>query len=249
LRALAPALRLAHRLDVPVEAAAWSFAEREVPVLRNRVADELGSLSSPLPIHAAATRDLSPGQWLAGLAAQREATIVMAAHGRTGVGQLLLGSIAEEVLRASAAPAVLVGPHVDAWVPDGEVLIGLDGSSTAEATLDPALAWSQRLGLRPRLVHICELGPSRYDDVGLLNGTYLQAIRDRVASEDVALETIDGDPGFTLARRATEHDLVAVATHGRTGLGRVLLGSVAMRVVHEAPCPVLVQPAPLDIVG
>jgi nucleotide-binding universal stress UspA family protein len=38
--------------------------------------------------------------------------------------------------------------------------------------------------------------------------------------------------------------LIAMATHGRTGLGRVALGSVAMQVVHRSPCPVLVVPSP-----
>jgi len=49
-----------------------------------------------------------------------------------------------------------------------------------------------------------------------------------------------GDPGETVVAAASEYDAVIVATHGRTGVTRMLMGSVAERVIRQAPCPVLV---------
>jgi hypothetical protein len=54
-----------------------------------------------------------------------------------------------------------------------------------------------------------------------------------------------GDAANEIARYAREHgvDLIVIGTHGRTGMSRALLGSVAERVIRTAPCPVLVVPA------
>jgi nucleotide-binding universal stress UspA family protein len=62
----------------------------------------------------------------------------------------------------------------------------------------------------------------------------------------VSLTATGGDPADQILRYAGLHpiDLIVVGTHGRTGVGRALLGSVAERVVRGARCPVLVVPAP-----
>lgn len=57
---------------------------------------------------------------------------------------------------------------------------------------------------------------------------------------------LEGDPVDQIVRLATEHnsDVIVMATHGRTGLGRLLMGSVAEQVVRKAPCPVLTIKVP-----
>jgi nucleotide-binding universal stress UspA family protein len=66
--------------------------------------------------------------------------------------------------------------------------------------------------------------------------------------EDVAVSHLleEGDPADQILRVAQEggYDLVVMGTHGRTGLGRLLMGSVAEKVMRKAPCPVLVAKAP-----
>lgn len=66
--------------------------------------------------------------------------------------------------------------------------------------------------------------------------------RRRPTVEAVRIEVVAGDPASEILRRARTHgiDLVVVGTHGRTGLKHLVLGSVAERVVRQAPCPVLV---------
>jgi nucleotide-binding universal stress UspA family protein len=71
------------------------------------------------------------------------------------------------------------------------------------------------------------------------------ALKDWLKNGDQHLDTIDvaiGDPGAEICRVATERgaDLIVLSSHGRTGLKRLLIGSVAERVVRLAPCPVLV---------
>ncbi|HET9598073.1 MAG TPA: universal stress protein [Anaeromyxobacteraceae bacterium] len=64
----------------------------------------------------------------------------------------------------------------------------------------------------------------------------------RATGADVSVRRLTGDPAVALAKLAREGgcDLLVLGTHGRRGLGHLILGSVAERVVHEAPCSVLV---------
>jgi nucleotide-binding universal stress UspA family protein len=63
----------------------------------------------------------------------------------------------------------------------------------------------------------------------------------------VETQLVEGDPAAEILRVAAETgcDLIIMGTHGRTGLGRVLMGSVAEQVVRKARCPVLTVKAPL----
>jgi nucleotide-binding universal stress UspA family protein len=66
-------------------------------------------------------------------------------------------------------------------------------------------------------------------------------------SIECAFEIVDGFPGEEIVRVATEDncDLIVMSTHGRTGLGRLLTGSVAEEVLRKAPCPVLTIRSPM----
>ncbi len=56
----------------------------------------------------------------------------------------------------------------------------------------------------------------------------------------VKTKIVEGVPAQAIVEEAEDHDLIVMGTLGRTGLGRLLLGSVAERVVRHAPCPVMV---------
>jgi nucleotide-binding universal stress UspA family protein len=186
-----------------------------------------------------------------------DCVVCMSTHGRGGLGEAVLGSVAEEVLRRSTRPLLLVGPGLENgvwqsehWFADGKLLVTVDGSEASEAIVPAAGEWARLLGLKPWVAHVVR-GPA--DVVLELDSPEAGATVDRVARNlaeaglapqgkvihgyDTAASILD----FAERLPAT---LVAMATHGRSGFARVALGSVAMRVVHHSFCPVLVVRSP-----
>jgi nucleotide-binding universal stress UspA family protein len=178
-----------------------------------------------------------------------DSVVCMATHGRGGLGQAVLGSTAEAVLRASTRPILLVGPHVNAAeIRDGNLVIAIDGSDASEAILPAAADWVHWLGMRPWTVEVLPppTGTAKERDPAAESTTVRHAARtllDRDGQE-AQWEVLHGEePAVAVVDFANRlpASLVAVGTHGRTGLARVALGSVAMRVVQDSSCPVLVQ--------
>ena len=120
-----------------------------------------------------------------------------------------------------------------------EILIATDFSDEAEGALRVAIDQARRFGARLHVLHV--LAGSDVEVIRLLaNATAL-------AGPDVAVRVAStpGDPAREILRYARDHaiDLIVVGTHGRGGWSRVLLGSVADRVLRGATCPVLAVPA------
>ena len=188
--------------------------------------------------------------------------VVMATHGRTGL-RVVLGSVADAVARRSPVPVLLVPPACNrTW--DAEepgrvgrplnVLAPLDGSPLAEAALPAIEQLVQGTAARVTLYGVVQLVPALYyvngqagqlQDAGAeLDGleTYLHRQAKglwRVA--DVRTQVEFGAPPRRIAEHARNYDidLVVMATHGRGGLSRVLLGSVATSVLHQLEVPLL----------
>ena len=120
------------------------------------------------------------------------------------------------------------------------VLVATDFSDSAEAALAVAVQYARVLHARLHLLHI--FSAEEIDVTRLLAEAAAKAGPD----VPVPVAGTSGDPAEEILRYATRHpiDLIVVGTHGRTGVSRVLLGSVAERVVRGARCPVLVVPAP-----
>jgi nucleotide-binding universal stress UspA family protein len=138
------------------------------------------------------------------------------------------------------------------------LLLPTDGSEAAERGLREGLDLAQALRAQVSLVYVLEpIGPS------LLLGRetvpyYEQLLEDlrqeglraldratRLAQErgvEFSAHLLEGRPAEVILRLAEDHDLVVMATHGRTGLDRLLLGSVTLEVVRKSPKPVLVVP-------
>jgi nucleotide-binding universal stress UspA family protein len=173
----------------------------------------------------------------------------MTTRGRGVVRETLLGSVAEDVVRTSVAPVLLVGPNVSAGWRLGDdplILAGLDGSTPSLAAAHAAGELARGIDARVRVVEV--LRPSDVVTVGEFPGGDL-AMLEEVAAElgrggvTADYRMVDGyDAAETLARLATEDraTAISVASHGRSGLARVVLGSVAVRTIRQAPCPVLV---------
>jgi nucleotide-binding universal stress UspA family protein len=195
--------------------------------------------------------------------------MAMCTHGRSGLGRWLYGSVADHVLRHAEVPVLLVSPTCEQRWPlppppgltpaePGRVLVPLDGSALGEAALAPAgdLAGALRAGLL--LAQVVPFPPVTYgfgqeytyyspDDLGADVATarrYLEGVAAplRATGHDVEVHAEARMVVPALSRLARERDAkaVAMATHGRGGLARVVLGSVATGVLQLAHVPVLV---------
>jgi nucleotide-binding universal stress UspA family protein len=186
--------------------------------------------------------------------------IAIGSHGNTGVRYALLGSVAARVARAAPCPVLTVKQRPAAgWAPR-RIAVAMDFSEPARRALAAARALGGLYGpLHLVLVHAHYVPP----DLAALvaeQGARLPGPDERVARELEALlvelqeaglsaeyTTEVGHPAEVLQRVAERAsvDLIALGTHGRRGLSRLLLGSVAEHVLRSAPGSVLtVGPAP-----
>ena len=124
--------------------------------------------------------------------------------------------------------------------PMPQILVATDFSDSAEAAFGVALDYARRLHARVRLMHVFSEG--EFDVTRLLADAAARAEPD----VPVTVTGTGGDPAEEILRYASRQpiDLIVVGTHGRSGVSRLLLGSVAERVLRGARCPVLVVPAP-----
>ena len=176
--------------------------------------------------------------------------VVMTTHGRTGPGRWILGSVAESVVASSPVPVLLQRAWQPLfgepfWTERPELLVTLDGSAFAETALEPAASLAEALHGKLGLVRV-EDDPS---DVGAAM-TYLPLAQARLAgnhptlSIDTDIRVGDASYGIEEAVVQREAALVVMATHGRSGAKRAILGSIAGKIVQNGGVPVvLMHPA------
>jgi nucleotide-binding universal stress UspA family protein len=186
--------------------------------------------------------------------------VVMGTHGRTGIERFVIGSVTERVVRLADVPVLSVRPTeiTPTWPPVDRVLFPTDGSDAAASALPYAIDLAERFGAVLEVLYVIdERTKSSYyniqtalEDVTGGLQTAAERATDRVEEEaterGVTVETtiVGGLPSETICERAEDPgaDIVVMATHGRTGLGHALLGSVTERVVRNSPTPVLTTP-------
>ena len=180
--------------------------------------------------------------------------VVMGTHGRTGVDRYLLGSVTEKVVRLSDAP-VLTIPGTDdgpATYPFEDVLVPTDGSEGAMAAVGPALDVASTYGARVHALSVVDTVGMGFDvrSATMIDAleeaaqAAVDAVADRakrasVSSVDTAI--VQGTPADAIRSYVDDHDvdLVVMGTHGRTGLRRYLLGSVAESTIRTSSVPVM----------
>jgi nucleotide-binding universal stress UspA family protein len=180
--------------------------------------------------------------------------IVMTTHGRGRVGRFLLGSTADELVRRSEVPVLVLHPQEFApeLLPEPlveTVLVPLDGSPLAEQVLGQAADLARLLDAPLTLLRVEEPAPPSPagGKLGCGNGrTYLERLAGPLREQGLAVRTrivASRHPAEAILEeaRACSSALIALATHGRGGASRALLGSVADALVRGAPCPVLVH--------
>jgi nucleotide-binding universal stress UspA family protein len=117
-----------------------------------------------------------------------------------------------------------------------EILFATDFSASSEAAARVALEYARRFGARLHILHVVWGGT----DPTML--PVLTGLGEELQKEVPVVTAVEsGSPAGQIVRYAERHaiDLIVLGTHGRTGVTRALLGSVAERVVRTAPCPVL----------
>lgn len=191
------------------------------------------------------------------------AQIVMATHGYSGIKRWTHGSVAERILQSVGVPLLLVRVREEDQARDWRqpldcrrILVPLDGSPMAEQILPAVTAVAQAVGAELVLFHV----PTAYLSgwvtgewylpmQGLLDTAeedakaYLDAVASRLAEQglDVGTAISMGPVAECIVEyaEANDIDLIAMCTHGRTGLARWALGSVADRVLRAGSTPIL----------
>ena len=169
--------------------------------------------------------------------------IAMSTHGRSGAARLMLGSVTDKVLHSTNAPVLVLRPRDgESSVPEfnlKDVIVPLDGSLVAEQVLTHVASLAKALSLTVTLLRVAthsQNGP-------IVN--YLERVKNtlgRAGVPSVTIRTIGDHPAKTIVGVAqnTPHSMVAMTTHGRSGIRRFVLGSVTDQVVRHCGEPVLV---------
>src|SRR5581483_980156 len=249
--------------ELVARAAATRRAEIELDVLVDRLRGEGLTAEARVYYENAATAILDA-------AAQEDAdVIVMSTHGRSGLGRWIYGSVADRVLRTAPIPVLFV-PAACAgnWPTDRplRVLVPLDGSPLAEEALGPAGELAQALGAELLLLQVLEyplppvadggtyLPPWDQDADLAAARRYLDEVAGALRAEGrtvtvLAVAAPPSSVGQAVATIAAvshdeQADVIVMATHGRGGLARLVMGSVGTGVLQHATVPVLlVRPA------
>lgn len=178
--------------------------------------------------------------------------IVVGTHGRRGIGNLLLGSVAEGIVRIAPLPVLIVrGAAEQAATPEEAaplfrtILVAVDGSSISDRALREVLPLARELQSALRVIHVVtgkgeETAQAGKDVIGRATAAGEQAevpVETRVLEAPAHSRTIADAVSAEAA--AWPAELVVAGTHGRSGLSRLLLGSVAEAVVRTVRTPVL----------
>ncbi len=192
--------------------------------------------------------------------------IVMASHGWGGAFHWAFGSVARKVITGATVPTLVVRTkdapeHAETPAPVRSILVPLDGSELAEAVLPLVTDLARSCGASVTLARVVAfpggiymaspyaplVAPDTFDhameESRAAARVYLDSTAERLRSAGLTVEAVvrDGEPASRLLSLMDEekYDLVVAATHGRTGIGRWVMGSVAERLVESSHTPVL----------
>lgn len=179
--------------------------------------------------------------------------IVMGTLGRTGLAHFFLGSVAERVVRTASCAVLTVHERPKSFT---KILVPTDFSAGGKVALDAAIDLAARWHASITLLNVYEpvayafpTGSSIYaslpvdgvikDQLASLDELRRSALAKGAKQVEIAQRT--GHPPTEIRNVARDggFDLIAMGTHGRSGIAHMLIGSVAERVVRTAPCPVL----------
>ena len=223
--------------------------------------DELGeSIESQLHAEKVVERGISSAERIIDFAMQNAVDlIVMGTHGRSGLSHLLLGSVAEKVVRFAPCPVMTVGKdegHFPKRRTYSRILVPIDFSENSVKALRYGLQFATAYKARLDLLHVIESAnqPAAYYNAQLPATKPVSEIvasgrremdrlwaREIPVNVDCSSEVAIGRVHREIADYAKKNflDLIVMGTHGLSGFERLLMGSVTEKVVRAANCPVL----------
>ena len=169
--------------------------------------------------------------------------VVLDSHGRTPVGELILGSVSADLVRSSPSPTLLVGPDCRGAADVDRLVVAVDGSDDSKAALDVAVDLAGLLHLELELVEVAtgDLGGAPPGDVS--EGSELRRLASRTVPPIDRWDVLHGsDVSDAIIDHVDGHRkvLLVLGTHGRSPGRPRVLGGVAARTVRHSPVPVLV---------
>jgi nucleotide-binding universal stress UspA family protein len=174
--------------------------------------------------------------------------LCMATHGHSGLSAIVLGSVADLVVRDAPCPVVLVGPHNEPMALEpGPLVWCSDGSATSRTALPLAVTLASVLAVA---AHIVTVRSPEDDDYGLAVDAARQAHLDElgasfrdagVPATITVLDSPEPAPAITELATSVGASLIVTATHGHGGLREGAIGRVASRIVQHSACPVVVR--------
>jgi nucleotide-binding universal stress UspA family protein len=249
------------RLLVPVEDARRLFEHRAQDDLK-RAEEKLHGERTAVHVEVVGG---DPTEQILRVAAAREVELIaMTTHGRGALERWVFGSVADRVARNSPVPVLLVRPseREPRPVTIRRLVVPLDGSALAEEALPTAQALATRLRVPIHLISVidvmriipAELGPVVAFDAAVYEDTLSQLdtgaaalladVSQRLEHDSLhtSSEVAHGSPFSMITDAVQDGDLIVMTSHGRGGVRRWLLGSVAEKLVREAPVPVVLVP-------
>ena len=177
--------------------------------------------------------------------------ICMTTRGASGWGAALLGSVTDEVVRGTVAPVVLIGERcaVDPRTSAGNLVMGIDGSDGSLAVIEVVADWATRMHRGLDVVATAQTGTragdSRFDLAHQRIGVAIDRL-EALGTDASPHVLLGASPAALVVDFATTTGaaLVAIGTHGQSGLSLRALGHVAADIVRTSPCPVLVRRLP-----
>lgn len=189
--------------------------------------------------------------------------VVMTTHGRGPVSRFWLGSVADQLVHRVPMPLLLIRTREEVPPPASEpqvrnVLVALDGTPTAEQILQPAAVLAKLMGASCTLLRVvpsvvphvvyteAAVDATLADKLRAEAHVYLQRVADSLRDQGFAVQTriiAHAHPATAILNEAAsgEYELLALETHGRRGLPRLFLGSIADKVVRGTSIPVLLH--------
>jgi nucleotide-binding universal stress UspA family protein len=195
--------------------------------------------------------------------------IAMASHGRGALGRAIFGSVADRVSRSATVPVLILRTQTEeaGHTPAiRRIVVPLDGSPLAERALPAATALARQFRAPLHVVRavdvatVMPVAPGVFGTAPVVNAevatrvwedaeaaakaTVSDAVKDlQRAGLEASGAMLNGSPYFAISDILQPGDLLVLTSHGRGGVRRWLLGSVAEKLVREAPAPVLLVPA------
>ncbi len=166
--------------------------------------------------------------------------IIVGRHGRTGLARLMVGSVAAKVIGHAPCNILVVSPT--AHVEFRKIQVAIDGSDFSKAALNEAISMTKRCGSALVVLSVASSDAESGPAAGIVKQAAELATQEGVAVQNV---TMTGKPYEVIVETARKNhaDLIVVGSHGRRGMERLLMGSVAERVIGHTEKAVLVVTA------